>query len=105
MGSRTYKGIKMGTITRNDFANNLRTSFGLTAADSSRLVDLFFEEIAEALIRGEEVKISNLGSFKILEKAARFGRNPKTGAPAMITARRRPSFRPSAEVKNQVNGH
>lgn len=66
-----------------------------------KLVDLVFSEIAESLIRGEEVKVAGLGSFKILEKNARMGRNPKTGVPAVITARRVVSFKPSAELKSK----
>lgn len=67
-----------------------------------KLVDLIFSEIAESLVRGEEVKVAGLGSFKILEKNARMGRNPKTGAPAVITARRVVSFKPSAELKSKA---
>lgn len=67
-----------------------------------KLVDLVFSEIAESLIRGEEVKVAGLGSFKILEKNARMGRNPKTGVPAVITARRVVSFKPSAELKSKA---
>ena len=92
----------MATITRADFAENIRAAFGLTLADSYKLVDVFFAEISEALVRGEEVKIANLGTFRILEKNARPGRNPKTGETKVITARRVVSFRPSAEFRRQV---
>ncbi|MCL1892206.1 MAG: integration host factor subunit alpha [Alphaproteobacteria bacterium] len=92
----------MATITRADFANRLKESSGLTAAEAYKLVDLIFSEIGESLIRGEQVKVANLGTFKILEKSARMGRNPKTGAPAVISARRTVSFKPSAEFKNKL---
>ncbi len=92
----------MATITRNDFAESLRQSSGLTMSQAYKLVDLVFSEIAESLIRGEEVKVAGLGSFKILEKNARMGRNPKTGVPAVITARRVVSFKPSAELKSKA---
>ena len=91
------------TITRADFADKLRSEFGLTAADSYKMVELVFEEISEALIRGDEVKFAGLGTFKILEKAARMGRNPKTGKPAIISARRVATFRPSSEFRNKVS--
>lgn len=94
----------MSTITRADFADRLRTEFGLTAADSCKLVDLVFEEISDSLIRYEEVKFAGLGSFKILNKAARMGRNPKTGEPAVISARRIAAFRPSTEFRKKVSG-
>ena len=85
------------TITRADLAETLRAKTGLSNAESYKLVDLFFEEIRDSLIRGEEVKIAGFGTFKILNKSARMGRNPKTGEPAEIPARRRASFRPSAK--------
>lgn len=92
----------MATITRSDFADRLRERFGLTSADSYKLVDIIFEEITESLINGEEVKFAGFGTFKILEKNARMGRNPKTGASAVISARRVASFRPSNEFRERV---
>lgn len=92
----------MATVTRSDFANKLRTRFGLTTADAYRMVDLIFDEIEQSLIHGEEVKFAGFGSFKILNKAERMGRNPKTGAPAVISARRVVSFRPSNEFRARV---
>ena len=92
----------MATITRNDFANRLRERFGLTTADAYKLVDVIFDEITESLINDEEVKFAGFGSFKILNKSARMGRNPKTGTPAVISARRVVSFRPSSEFRERV---
>ncbi|HOY47540.1 MAG TPA: integration host factor subunit alpha [Alphaproteobacteria bacterium] len=92
----------MATITRIDFANKLREKFGLTTTDSYKLVDLIFTEVEESLVRGEEVKFAGLGTFKILNKPERMGRNPKTGAPAVISARRVVSFRPSTEFRKKV---
>jgi integration host factor subunit alpha len=90
------------TITRKDFAESLRIKSGLTMAQAYQLVDMIFSEISESLIRGEDVKVAGFGTFKILDKNARVGRNPKTGALAMISARRVPSFKPSAELKSAV---
>lgn len=92
----------MATITRVDFANRLREKFGLTTTDATKLVDVVFNEICESLINGEDVKFAGFGTFKILEKSARMGRNPKTGAPAVISARRVATFRPSAEFRERV---
>lgn len=92
-------------MTRNDFAKNLRMRFGLTMADAYKLVDVVFDEMRDALINGEEVKFAGFGSFKILNKSARVGRNPKTGAPAIISARRVATFRPSNEFRARVAGN
>ena len=93
----------MTTITRMDLANNLRNAFGLTTTDAYKMIDIIFDEIEQALINGEDVKITGLGTFKILSKSARIGRNPKTGIPAVISARRVTSFRPSSEFRKIVS--
>ncbi|MCL2538447.1 MAG: integration host factor subunit alpha [Alphaproteobacteria bacterium] len=92
----------MATITRADLAESVRQTAGLSGAESYKLVDLFFAEVSESLVRGEEVKILGLGTFKILEKKERMGRNPRTGESAIISARKTISFRPSAEFRSKV---
>ena len=92
----------MATITRADLAANIQKTAGLTGAESYNIVDMFFSEISDSLVRGEEVKISGLGTFKILDKKQRMGRNPRTGEPAVISARRVVSFRPSMEFRKKV---
>ncbi|MBR3148359.1 MAG: integration host factor subunit alpha [Alphaproteobacteria bacterium] len=93
----------MATITRIDLANALRNRFGLTATDSYRMIDIIFSEIEESLVNGEEVKITGFGTFKILSKSARIGRNPKTGVPAVISARNVAAFHPSSEFRKIVS--
>jgi len=93
----------MATLTRIDLANALRNRFGLTATDSYRMIDIIFGEIEQSLVNGEDVKIAGFGTFKILAKSARIGRNPKTGVPAVISARRVATFHPSAEFKKIVS--
>lgn len=92
----------MATITRNDLANALRENFGLTATDAYKMIDVIFDEIGESLVNGNDVKFSGFGTFKILTKSARVGRNPKTGVPAVISARRVATFRPSSEFRARV---
>ncbi len=94
----------MATITRLDLANAIKNRFGLTVADSYKMIDIIFDEIEQSLVNGEDVKIAGFGTFKILSKSARIGRNPKTGIPAVISARRVASFRPSAEFRKTVSG-
>ena len=93
----------MATITRLDLANALKNRFGLTAADSYKMIDIIFDEIEQSLENGEDVKITGFGTFKILSKSARIGRNPKTGVPAVISARRVASFHPRAEFRKKVS--
>ena len=93
----------MATLTRSDLADKICDEFGFTAAQSMRLVDAIFNEIGESLVRGEEVKFSRFGAFKILDKSARVARNPKTGEAAIVSARRVASFRPSNEFRKRVS--
>lgn len=93
----------MATLTRIDLANTLKQRFGLTTVDSYKMIDIIFDEIEQSLINGEDVKISGFGTFKILSKSARIGRNPKTGIPAVISARRVTSFRPCNEFRKIVS--
>ena len=93
----------MATITRMDLADALRVRFGITASDAYKMVDIIFDEIEQSLIHGEEVKITGFGTFKILSKSARVGRNPKTGVPAVISARNVATFRPSGNFRQIVS--
>ncbi|MDR1696871.1 MAG: integration host factor subunit alpha [Rickettsiales bacterium] len=92
----------MSTLTRRDLADKIVDEFGLTARDAYRVVDLFFAEIGDSLARGESVLVSGLGSFRILNKSARIGRNPKTGVAALIPARRVPSFKAGNEFRDKL---
>lgn len=93
----------MATITRNDLTKKLRDTFGFTASQSAKLVDLIFDEVCAALINGEEVKFAGFGTFKILDKSARVARNPKTGESAIVSARRVAAFRPCNEFRARVS--
>ena len=66
-------------------------------------MDLLFEAMVEALDRGEKIKIPGFGVFKVRAKAARKGRNPKTGDRIEIPARRVVSFKPSGAVRKALN--
>ncbi|MFC5567079.1 integration host factor subunit alpha [Rubellimicrobium aerolatum] len=93
-------------LTRDDLARALTAEVGLSRTDSAALVDRVLEHISDALVRGEAVKVTGFGTFSLRDKAARVGRNPRTGEEAPITPRRVLSFRPSAEMKARVDqGH
>ena len=87
------------TIKKADFSRKIHEQFGFPIAAAERIVDVVFNEIKESLKRGEPVKITNFGTFNINEKAERIGRNPKTGKTAIISARKVPTFKSSAEFK------
>lgn len=66
------------------------------------VVSATFDAIRDGLAAGEEVTITGFGSFRISERGAREGRNPRTGERIMIAARKTPSFRPGTQLKRAV---
>ncbi len=90
------------TVTRADLTEALHKQIGLTRQDCSQLVERTLSLIAEAMERGEVVKLSGFGVFQVRAKRERMGRNPKTGEPAKIEPRRVIGFRPSQIMKARV---
>lgn len=72
-------------------------------ADVELIVDEFFNLLEHAVIKGEEVKISNFGVFYKKERLARKGTNPANGAPIVIPANNTVGFRPSKIIKGKLN--
>ena len=76
---------------------------GLIKKQASEYVETLFELIKDELANGRSVKISGFGSFIVRDKRARMGRNPQTGDPMTITARRVVTFKPSQLLNKEVN--
>jgi integration host factor subunit alpha len=76
----------------------------LSRAEARKILDSTFEEISEALLRGESVKLRSFGTFNVRSKRERIGRNPKTGVEATITPRRVLTFKASPVLVAHVNG-
>jgi len=90
------------TLTRMDLSEAIFREVGLSRNDSAQLVETVLTHMSDALVRGEQVKISSFGTFSIRDKAARVGRNPKTGEEVPIHPRRVLTFRPSHLMKDRV---
>jgi integration host factor subunit alpha len=91
------------TITKATLANTLFDQLGLNKREAKEFVELFFEQIRQALEIGESVKLSGFGGFTIREKNSRPGRNPKTGEEAPVSARRVVTYRASQKVREQIS--
>ena len=91
------------TITRAEVTDKIVGEVGLTRQESSDLLDRTLDMIGAALEHEDEGKLSRFGNFVVRSKAAREGRNPKTGEEATIAARRVVTFRPSPMLKAQVD--
>ena len=90
------------TLTRMDLSEAVFREVGLSRNESAQLVETVLTEMSDALVEGETVKISSFGTFSVRSKAARVGRNPKTGQEVPISPRRVLTFRPSHLMKDRV---
>lgn len=95
----------MTALTKAEMAEALFDELGLNKREAKELVDMFFEQIRQALENGEPVKLSGFGNFDLRDKGERPGRNPKTGEEIPITARRVVTFRPGQKLKLRVEGY
>jgi integration host factor subunit alpha len=87
------------TLTKAELAELLFERVGLNKRESKDMVETFFEEIRDALERGDSVKLSGFGNFQLRDKPQRPGRNPKTGEAIPISARRVVTFHASQKLK------
>ena len=90
------------TLTKAELAELLFETVGLNKREAKDMVDTFFDEIRDALERGESVKLSGFGNFQLRDKPQRPGRNPKTGEEIPICARRVVTFHASQKLKSQI---
>jgi len=91
------------TITRADLAEAVYRRLGLSRSESAAMVEMVLDEICEAIVAGDTVKLSSFGSFSVREKGLRVGRNPKTGREVPIPPRRVTVFKPSNIMKQRIN--
>ncbi|MBU1289297.1 MAG: integration host factor subunit alpha [Alphaproteobacteria bacterium] len=91
------------TLTRAEVTDAIVREVGVTRQESSDLLDRTLDMIGSALEHEDEVKLSRFGNFVVRSKAAREGRNPKTGEEATIAPRRVVTFRPSPMLKARVD--
>jgi DNA-binding protein HU-beta len=90
-------------MNKNDLVESLAEEFGLTKTYARDLVDRVFETITEAAHTGEEVAIFGFGRFKVVERGARTGRNPRTGETVKIPPRKVLKFEAAKAMKESLN--
>lgn len=100
--ARTQAERDLPTLTKAELAELLFEQVGLNKREAKDMVETFFDEIRNALERGEAVKLSGFGNFQLRDKPQRPGRNPKTGEEIPITARRVVTFHASQKLKSMV---
>ncbi len=91
-------------MTKADLVEKVARATELPKRDAELLVEIALGGIVEALHRGEKVEVRGFGSFRVRERASRYGRNPKTGAGVEIQAKRVPYFKAGKELREVING-
>ncbi len=91
------------SLKKSNFIDAINSQIGLSKAEAREFVDEFFEFLTAALEAGDSIHLQSFGRFKLLDKAVRVGRNPKTGEEHCITARRVVSFNPSPSLTARIN--
>lgn len=90
------------TLTRAEIISKITDATSLNRQQASDIMTTLIQSIASTLSKGESVKISSFGTFSVLEKDERVGRNPRTGEEAVISPRKVISFRASPILKDTV---
>tara|TARA_Y100000590_G_C15636824_1_gene983307 strand:- start:1211 stop:1507 length:297 start_codon:yes stop_codon:yes gene_type:complete len=90
-------------FTRKDLTNVIYKNLGFSKNLSSKIIDNFFESIILEIIKSNKIKITSFGTFSILNKRERTGRNPKTKVEAKISSRKVVKFKPSLLLKQKIN--
>lgn len=96
------ESLETPALTKAQLAELLFDQIGLNKRESKDMIDAFFDLVTDSLVNGTDVKISGFGNFQIRTKAPRPGRNPRTGEPVAIEARRVVTFHASPKLKEQV---
>jgi DNA-binding protein HU-beta len=90
-------------MTKNELIAAVADKASLTKTSAASAVDATFDAITASLKKGGEVKIMGFGNFRVVRRAAREGRDPRTGTPVKIRAARRPKFTAGKGLKEAVN--
>ncbi|HEY0199012.1 MAG TPA: HU family DNA-binding protein [Rhodanobacter sp.] len=90
-------------MNKNELIDAVAEAAGLTKADAGRALDAVVASVTGALKKGDTVTLVGFGSFQVRERAARTGRNPKTGEDIKIAASKNPAFKAGKALKDAVN--
>ncbi|HQT30196.1 MAG TPA: HU family DNA-binding protein [Thiobacillus sp.] len=91
-------------MNRKELVDALAAKTESTKADAERAIAGLIDIISDTLKKGDSISLVGFGSFEVRKRAARTGRNPKTGEELKIKASKVPAFKPGATLKATVNG-
>src|SRR5215475_186241 len=90
-------------MTKADLVEEVSRVTELTRKDSEVIVDTLFDSVIKALKTGDKLEVRGFGSFRVRQRNARVGRNPKTGEKVQLPAQRVPYFKPSKHLQDLIN--
>ncbi len=90
-------------MTKADLIESVATKLDLPRGTAERAVNTIFDDIEEALAKGDKVNVSGFGTFQVSARKARTGRNPKTGEAIQIAASKSAKFKPGKSLKDRLN--
>jgi len=93
------------TVTKNSLIDVIHNEVGLNKREAKEFIEEFFESIKIISEEGNDIKFSGFGNFILRDKAARPGRNPKTGEDVTIAERRVVTFKSGLKLKNQLEAY
>ena len=91
-------------MNKTDLVDAVAQATDTSKADASNAVDAVFDTITGALKSGDGVQLIGFGNFSVADRAARQGRNPRTGEAIQISASKQPKFKAGKALKDAVNG-
>lgn len=90
-------------MNKSELVDAIADSANLSKADAGRAVDSFVKTVTKSLKKGDTVSLVGFGTFSVRERAARTGRNPRTGETLEIKASKNPAFKAGKALKDAVN--
>ena len=90
-------------MNKSDLIDAVAGDADVSKAEAARVVDAVIDSITRALKKGDTVTLEGIGTFQVRERAARSGRNPKTGETIKIDASKNPAFKAGKALKDAVN--
>ncbi len=89
-------------MTKANIVDRVASATGITKIDTAAIVDGFLNSVVEAISQNKTIELRGFGTFKVVKRAKRTGRNPRTGEEVKIPERYMPVFKPSKELKNRL---
>jgi integration host factor subunit beta len=91
-------------MLRSDLVEKLRAEYAhLRPSDIEAIVDVIFNEISQALERGDRIELRGFGAFSVRKRDARIGRNPRTGSTVPVDSKAVPFFKAGKELRARLN--